>query len=601
MPIYFFSKILPQREVNYPPIEKLVYALTHTARWLRHYFQAHSILVMTDQPIKHILRNPESSGRLAKWAIELAEYEINFSPRHAVKGQILADFLLETTEKVDHLQKVKGSNYVWELHTDGASSEEGVGAGLVLTSPEGEEHTYALRFCFYASNNEAEYEALLSGLRIASEMGIKHLRAYVDSQIIAQQVNGGFETKDVSMKQYLQLVEKISKNFETLEVVQIPRNKNKKEDVLSKLATLTLDHLHKKVLVEVLKDKLVDEKVVIAIVKEGEPSWITPYVKYLKDGTLPADAVEARRIRVSAPLYVLENGVLYRKSFSGPNLRCLTPQQAIDVVKEMHEGLCAQHSGYRTVVGRIMRQGYYWQSIYKDTTEVIKTCDACQRHGTVQHLPKYDLISVSSAWPFCKWAIDMVGPFPRSVGNAKFLVVVIDFFNKWVESMVLAKITGENIKKFVWNDVVCRYGLPNEIVSDNGKQFADNPFRSWCEEINIKQTFTSVAHPQANGQVEVTNKEIVAGIKASTGETPFSLVYDTETVIPAEIRVPTQRVLAFDIENNSTVLRENLNLLEERRIMAAIRQAGAKQKMAKILQQASQICGIQGRGFSVER
>ncbi|XP_071733165.1 uncharacterized protein [Rutidosis leptorrhynchoides] len=403
-----------------------------------------------------------------------------------------------------------------------------------------------------------EYEALLFGLRIASEIGIKHLRAYVDSQIVAQQVNGGFEAKDVSMKQYLQLVEKISKNFETLEVVQIPRNKNKKADVLSKLATLTFDHLHKKVLVEVLKEKSVDEKVVVATVEEGEPCWITPYVKYLQDGTLSTDAMEARRIRVSAPLYILENGMLYKKSFSGPNLRCLTPQQAIDVVKEMHEGLCAQHS-------------------------------------------------VSSVWPFCKWTIDIVGPFPRSVGNAKFLVVTIDFFSKWVEAKVLARITGENIKKFVWNDIVRRYGLPNEIVSDNGKQFADNSFRSWCEELNIKQTFTSVAHPQANGQVEVTNKEIVAGIKArlglsqikwvdevpyvlwahrttskrSTGETPFSLVYGTEAVIPAEIRVPTQRVLAFDIENNSYILRENLNLLKERRIMAAIRQVDAKQKMAK--------------------
>ncbi|XP_071718719.1 uncharacterized protein [Rutidosis leptorrhynchoides] len=324
MPIYFVSKILQQSEVNYLPIEKLVYALTHTARWLRRYFQAHSILVLTDQPIKHILRNPELSGRLAKW----------------LKVKFWQIFLLETTEKVDHLQNVKGSNYVWELHTDGASSEEGVGAGLVLTSPEGEEHTYALSFCFYASNNEAEYEALLFGLRIAFEMGIKHLHAYVDSQIVAQQVNGGFEAKDVSMKQYLQLVEKISKTFETLEVVQIPRNKNKKADVLGKLAVLTFDHLHKKVLVEVLKEKSVDEKVVIATVEEGESCWITPYVKYLQDETLPTDAIDARRIRVSTPLYILENEVLYRKSFSGPNLRCLTPQQAINVVKEMHEGLC---------------------------------------------------------------------------------------------------------------------------------------------------------------------------------------------------------------------------------------------------------------------
>ncbi|XP_071699265.1 uncharacterized protein [Rutidosis leptorrhynchoides] len=124
-----------------------------------------SKVLQLNQPLKQILQRPESSGRLAKWAIELGEYEINFAPRNAVKGQ-----------------------HVWELHTDGASSEEGTGAGLVLTSPDGEEYTYALKFCFYASNNEAEYEAILSGLRIAVEMGITNLRAYVDSQIVASKL-----------------------------------------------------------------------------------------------------------------------------------------------------------------------------------------------------------------------------------------------------------------------------------------------------------------------------------------------------------------------------------------------------------------------------
>ncbi|XP_071714682.1 uncharacterized protein [Rutidosis leptorrhynchoides] len=212
MPIYFSSKLLQQSEANYPPIEKLVYALVHTATRLRIYFQGYSILVLTDQPIKQILKHPESSGLLAKWAAELGEYEIFFSPRHAVKGQILADFLLETTKKVDysHNPVIKYGNCILM----GASSDEGVGAELVLTNLEGEKHTNSLKFCFYAPNNEVEYEALLSGLRIAVNMGIKHLRAYVDFQIVAQQVNGVFEEKDISMKRYLQLVEKVSKNFE---------------------------------------------------------------------------------------------------------------------------------------------------------------------------------------------------------------------------------------------------------------------------------------------------------------------------------------------------------------------------------------------------
>ncbi|XP_071714774.1 uncharacterized protein [Rutidosis leptorrhynchoides] len=395
MPIYFVSEVLQLSEINYPPIHRMVYALVHTARCLQRYFQGHPILVLTDQPLKQVLQRPESSGRLAKWAIELGEYKINFAQRNAVKGQILADFLLETNEKVEYDTKMAPQQHVWELHTDGASSEEGTGAGLVLTSQDGEEYTYALKLCFYASNNEAEYEALLSGLCIAVEMGITNLRAYVDYQIVAQQVNGMFDASDTSMRQYVKLIEAISKKFDNLEVAQIARNKNKKADFLSKLATLTFDHLHKRVLVEELKEKSIHEKPIVAIVENAKETWMTPYLRYLHDGGRPIDKTEARRIKVTVPIY-----------------------------------------------------------------EVV---------------------------------------------------------NEWVEAKALAKITGENVKKFVWHDIVCRYGVPNEIVSDNGKQFVENPFRSWCEELGIKQNFTFVAQPQANGQVEVTNKEIVAGIKTHLG------------------------------------------------------------------------------------
>ncbi|XP_071740471.1 uncharacterized protein [Rutidosis leptorrhynchoides] len=208
-------------EANYPPIKKLVYALVHTVKRLRLYFQGHPILVLTDQSIKQILKCLESSGRLVKLAVELGEYVINFAPRDAVKGQILADFLLETSKKFEKIKDPVKNDQTWELHTDGASSEEGIGAGLVLTNQDGEGHTYELKFNFYASNNEAEYEALLSGLHIAVEMGVRNLRAYVDSQIMAQQVNMAFETRDASMKKYLSLVENILKKFESLEVIQI--------------------------------------------------------------------------------------------------------------------------------------------------------------------------------------------------------------------------------------------------------------------------------------------------------------------------------------------------------------------------------------------
>ncbi|XP_071739721.1 uncharacterized protein [Rutidosis leptorrhynchoides] len=129
-------------------------------------------------------------------------------------------------------------------------------------------------------------------------------------------------------------------------------------------------------------------------------------------------------------------------------------------------------------------------------------------------------------------------------------------------------ITGRKILTFVWEDIVWRFGLLREIVSDNGTQFAHNPFKDWCADMDIQQSFTSVAYPQANGQVEITNRDIVAGIKARL------------VVIPAEVLVPTNQITTFDEQQNDEALRENLDALEDRRTIAHIRQAEKKQKIA---------------------
>ncbi|XP_071700195.1 uncharacterized protein [Rutidosis leptorrhynchoides] len=125
-----------------------------------------------------------------------------------------------------------------------------------------------------------------------------------------------------------------------------------------------------------------------------------------------------------------------------------------------------------------MRLGYFWPSMYRDTKEIIKACASCQCHAPQIHMPEHELIPVTSAWPFYKWAIDLVGPFP----DGKHLIVAIDFFTKWVEAKPLKSITGKQIVNFIWEEIVCRFGIPHEIVSDNGKQFAHDPFRSCLKE-----------------------------------------------------------------------------------------------------------------------
>ncbi|KAK9049882.1 hypothetical protein SSX86_031149 [Deinandra increscens subsp. villosa] len=607
IPIYYVSKVLKEYEGRYPPLERLVLALVVATRRLRRYFQAHRVEVYTAFPIRQILRRPEMSGRLAKWAIELGQFDIMFRPRISIKGQVVADFLAEIPQAENGellSQESEGMDSLWRLYTDGSVGSDGSGAGLMLVSPEGDELTYALKFNFDTSNNEAEYEAFLAGLRLAKQLGARKVLAHVDSLLVANQVNGDYEAKGANMALYLGQVKKLMGEFLTCEVMYVPRSQNKKADALSKLASTAFNHLAKEVRVEVLENPSVPVSEVLEV-QVSQETWMDALVAYFRDEMLPEDKAEARKVYVNSFQYQFQNNILYRKTFLGPLLRCLTMEEALKVTAEVHSGICGSHAGARMVVTKLVGLGYYWPGMHKTVMDELKKCDECQRHAPVSLKPKHAMVPVTSAWPFQKWGIDIVGPFPEAAGRVKFLIVAVDYFTKWVEAKPLASITGQQVKKFVWEHIICRFGLPLCIVSDNGKQFADNPFREWCEELAISQTFTSVAHPQANGQVERMNRSIVEGIKmrlekigggwvdellhvlwslrtmpkSSHGETPFSLTYGTEAVIPVEVGVPTRRML--ENGDNEKSLRENLDVLEERREVAAIREAKYKQNVAR--------------------
>ncbi|KAL0680055.1 hypothetical protein Bca4012_008036 [Brassica carinata] len=208
-------------------MEKLALAVVTAARKLRPYFQSHSIIVMTSQPLRTILHSPSQSGRLAKWAIELSEYDIEYRSRAAAKAQVLADFVIElASEHLDHETEVPK----WSLYVDGASSRQGSGVGLRLTSSAGETIEQSYRLGFNASNNEAEYEALIAGLKLALSLGIRELNAYSDSQLVASQFHGEYETRVERMGAYLEVVLNLTKQFDKFELTRIPRGENSSAD-----------------------------------------------------------------------------------------------------------------------------------------------------------------------------------------------------------------------------------------------------------------------------------------------------------------------------------------------------------------------------------
>ncbi|XP_077232510.1 uncharacterized protein LOC143869838 [Tasmannia lanceolata] len=406
-PVYYVSKVLHDAEIIYHRVEKLAYALVMAARKLRPYFQAHTIKVLSRS--------------------ELSEFDIQYAPRPTIKAQVLADFVVECTipqqvtepeiartpavervitneerpedgteEEIISVpagQDPSPAGPLWEVYVDGSSSKGGSGAGLVLTGPDNFTIDYALRFGFRASNNEAEYEALLAGMNLAVQTGAQILKAYCDSQL------------------------KSSIENKTAEVMQV----------------------------------------------EYESSWMDEIIDYLRSGKLPEAKKEARKVTQRAARFSLD---------------------------------------------------------------------------------------------------------------------------------------GENLFK--------RFGIPRILITDNGKQFDCRNFRKFCSDLKIEQKFTSVAHPQTNGQTEVMNRTLLQGIKkrlddkdgrwayelyhvlwayrttprTPTGESPFNLSFGIEAVIPVDVGTPSPRVTNFSEQLFNDGLRANLDLLEEAREESQIRVAAYKQKVS---------------------
>ncbi|GJX54841.1 reverse transcriptase domain-containing protein [Tanacetum coccineum] len=403
-PVYFVSRELQAPKLNYTPMEKLVLVLVCAAKRLRRYFQAHPNVVITDQQIKQVISRPDVAGRLQKWSIMLGEHNITYRPRTSVKGQILANFLVEKPDDAPpEASVIETPQEPWTLFTDRSSCVDGSGSGLILTSPEGTEFTYALRFQFTASNNEAEYEALIAGLRIATQMRVLNVHVSVDSKLVANQVLGIYVAKEENMIKYLEKAKSLISGFANFFISQVPRSKNKKVDALSKIASTSFAHLSKHVLVEVLKEKSIQERKVATVVEEEGPTWMTPIIEYLRDETLPNDRKEASKLRIKAKQYELLEGILYRRSFLKPWLRCIGPLQADYVIREIHEGSCSMHAGSRSMVAKAIRLGYYWPTMHRDVRDMIRECNACQIHRPVPRNPQQPLTLITSPWLFYKW------------------------------------------------------------------------------------------------------------------------------------------------------------------------------------------------------
>ncbi|GKV50663.1 hypothetical protein SLEP1_g57362 [Rubroshorea leprosula] len=542
-PICYVSKVLQGAEQNYSLAEKAAFALKH-----------------------------ELSGRLIGWSVELSEYDLKFRPRTTIKGQAVADFLVEC---ISTTKEEKAPEHpVWVLYVDGTASVEGLGAGAVLVGPDGFKFEHVLRFKFQTTNNAVKYEALIYGLKLAAELKVQNIQVFSDSQLVVGQVKGSCETRDPQLGRYASVVNKLKSRFASFQIDKIPRADNQRADELSKLASSQETNPHRSTTVEVLDAPSYTYFTIECQLLSTDPSllsWTTPLIT------------------------------------SMPLLRCLTPYETEYAVREVHEGVCGTHIGGKTLARKLLRHGYYWPTMVEDAQNYVKKYPTCQFNADDIHMPGKMLSSLTSPWPFAQWGVDLLGPFIKGKGGCTFLVVAVDYFTKWIEAKPLSTTTERKIEDFLFNSILCKFGIPKRIIADNGPQFRAAALRSFCNDYGIKLALTSVYTPQSNGQAESANKIVLRGLKArvlaaysnwvdelnkvlwscrttpssATGETPFSLAYGAEAVIPVEVGLPSDRAGWSDDLNNEQLLRENLDFVEEVRKMSRIRNMAHQSSVAK--------------------
>ena len=243
----------------------------------------------------------------------------------------------------------------------------------------------------------------------------------------------------------------------------------------------------------------------------------------------------------------------------------------------------------------------------RTSEEFVKKCEQCQKHATHLLRPAEILQPITSPWPFAQWGLDLVGKLPTAPGGYKHLITATDYYTKWVEAEPLITITATDVERFLWKNIISRFGVPYAIISDNGTQFVAEAIEKLCKKYNVRIFHSSVSYPQGNGQAEASNKTISAGIKRrltlkrgkwaeelpkvlwgyrttprrSTGRTPFSMAYGMEAVLPLATLIPTARTENFDVPTNDEAMDRELDLAEELREEAHLNHASYQQEVAQ--------------------
>jgi hypothetical protein len=246
----------------------------------------------------------------------------------------------------------------------------------------------------------------------------------------------------------------------------------------------------------------------------------------------------------------------------------LTHKEAESVLNDCHKGACGGHLSGLVTTQKILRACYFWTTIFKDCIEVVKKCHPCQvfiRKTRSHPTPLHPVITVR---PFTKWGVDFIDCNPASTGGHKHIIVVVDYFTKWSEAMPIIKFDGKTATFFVFNQIIARFGIPSEIVTDHGSHFQNEMMVELASKMGFRHGHSSPYYPQENGQVQAINKSLKTilqktvsrsnsnwhimlypmlwayqtSVKTATSFSPFQLVHGVESILPIECEIPSLKL-----------------------------------------------------------
>uniref|UniRef100_A0A2N9GB75 Uncharacterized protein n=1 Tax=Fagus sylvatica TaxID=28930 RepID=A0A2N9GB75_FAGSY len=482
---------------------------------------------------------PALTGKIARWQVLLSEFDILFVARKAIKGQAIADYLADYP------------------------SEQ-----LELMDSEFPDEDHAS-----------------SVLQAALEFGAYELEVFGDSLLIVSQTNGEWQARDPKLIPYQRYISRLVPKFKYVTFTYTPRAHNHFADALATLASLI--KLVEGDDVRPLRIETRDIPAYCVCIEEcmnveaeiDDKPWYYDIKRFIQDREYPSTGEPKMRRNTSE---------------GWPS----NAEEANRLIQEMHAGLMGAHANGPFLARKIMRAGYYWLTMERDCIRHVQTCHKCQMYQNSKNAPPQYLHTMASPWPFSAWGMDVIGAItPKASNGHEFILVAIDYFTKWVEACSFKNVTQVAVTRFVKNNIICRYGMPEMLITDNASNLNNRMMDQLCQQFKIQHHNSAPYRPKMNGAVEAANKNVKkilskmtetykglarapalclvcayrTSVRTSVGATPYSLVYGMEAVLPVEVEIPSLRILSqtqLEEAEWAQARYEQLNFIDEKRLAA---------------------------------